>query len=283
MGEGKNRSVVRLDSKGKPLAKEHQDRLNALGVPPAWVNVHLASSPKADLQAKGQVVVKIEGQPDKLKWQSIYSKEHNENQAHEKFARAVAFDKARPVLVAQAGKDMARGDATAAAVCLIAATGFRVGGQNQLGKEAAFGATTLEGRHVSVKGDKISFHFTGKHGVDIQHEITDKRLAKFIEAQKAKVGPDGKIFSTNDGKVRDYIKATTGNPHFKAHDFRTWHGTAAARMIIARDPKIREGKEFKKFQMTVAKEVSEHLHNTPAMALSSYIDPKVWSPVRKVA
>ena len=263
--------ITRLDKEGKLLAPEIQARMSALGVRPGWTDVRLASDPSAELQAQGT---------DKSgKVQSIYSKEHNERKANEKFERLKAFEAARPALVAQAEKDWAKGDDTAATVCLINATGFRVGSTEQLGKEVVFGVTTLEGQHVKVEGDKVSFHFPGKGGTDIQHEVVDTRLAKDIAERQAKVGPTGKLFATNDDRVLNYIKAVTGNPHFKTHDFLTWHATSAARLLIARDPKIREDGELTRFQASVTRQVGEHLHDSPTVVRSFYIDPKVWSPV----
>jgi DNA topoisomerase-1 len=274
-GEGKEKTITRVDAKGKPLPKDIQMRMNALGIPPAWTNVHLSKDPNADLQAKGTAA--------NGKVQSVYSAQHNENAAAEKFARLNEFDQARPGLVNAAAKDMAKGNDTAAAVMLINATGFRVGNSAQLGKEEAFGATTLEGRHVKVTGDKVYFHFIGKHGVDIEHEIKDAKLAKFIADKKAEVGKNGKLFDTNDGKVRDYIKAKTGNDSFKAHDFRTWHGTSLAAKLLKGRPEAKTEKEFKAVQKEVSTAVSEHLHNSPGMALSSYIAPSVWGSVRRMA
>ena len=274
-GTGSERTVTRVDAKGKPLSAGIQERMNKLGIPPAWTNVHLSKDPKADLQAKGTAA--------NGKVQSVYSAEHCANAAAEKFARLKEFDAARPALVSAATKDMVKGDDTAAVVCLINATGFRVGNSAQLGKEEAFGATTLEGRHVKVSGDRVIFHFTGKHGVDIQHEIKDPKLAKFIATRKAEVGKNGKLFDTNDGKVRNYIKEKTGNSSFKAHDFRTWHGTMAAAKLLKGHPAVKTEREFKSLQKEIATIVSDHLHNSPAMALSSYIAPTVWGSVRSFA
>ena len=276
IGTGKNKKVIRVDAKGKPLPAAMQERMNKLGIPPAWTDVHVAKSPTADLQATGKAV--------NGKTQYVYSAEHNANKANEKFARLKDFEKARPALVKQAEKDMKKGNDAAAAVVLMNKTGFRVGNtREQLGKVEAFGTVSLEGRHVTVKGDNIKFKFVGKHGVDIEHRLNDPALAKFLSERKAEVGPRGKLFATDEARVRNYIKTTTKNDSFKAHDFRTWHGTATARSIIGDHAPITNDKAFKAYQKEVATKVSEHLHNSPAMALSTYIDPKVWSSVRRIA
>jgi DNA topoisomerase-1 len=280
------RIVTRLDSKGKPLPQKIQDRMNELGVQFAWTNVHLNKDPDDNVhaQAKGQVLVQIPGKPDHLKWQSIYTKAYTADRADDKFGRVKDFEKARPALVKQAEKDMKKGDDTAAAICLVNATGFRVGSSTQLGKEEAFGATSLEGRHVRIVGDKVIFHFTGKHAVDIRHTIVDSALAKDISARKAEAGPHGQLYPhTNEPKAINYIKEKTGNEHFKVHDFRTWHGTMTARAIIGNHKPINGKTAFKKYQKEVAIKVGEHLHNGWGMALKSYIDPKVWSSVQGVA
>jgi DNA topoisomerase IB len=278
-GKGKDRVVTRIDAKGKPLSAKETERMNKLGVPPAWKDVHIARDPKADVQATG---IDKSG-----KKQSIYSKEHDQRSAAEKFARLKDFDKARPALVKQATADMKNGDNTAAAICLINATGFRVGNEKsargELGKVATFGATTILGKNVIIKGNDIKFKFVGKHGVDIEHRISDPALAKFLTDRKSEVGARGKMFETTPAKTAAYIKRTTGDKEMTTKDFRTWHGTMTARAVIGNHAQIKGEAEFKKYQKEVATKVSEHLHNSPDMALKAYIDPAVWGKVRRIA
>lgn len=270
-GTGKGRTVAWKDDKGKDVKPAIAKRLAALGVPPAWKNVQLNDNPKAALQVKGTDA--------KGRSQYLYSKEHSEKAAAEKFARLKDFNKALPKINAAIAKDMKKGDETAAMVSLIAKTGFRVGSERETGgKEKAYGASTLTGKHVSVKGDTLTFKFVGKHGVNIEHTLTDKPLAQFI---KPLAGKAGQLFPTaNDAKASAYIKKVSGNSHFKTKDFRTWNGTTVAIKTLG-DRTAKNEKEMTKLKKDVATVVSKHLGNTPTVALSSYIDPSIWGKAQR--
>jgi DNA topoisomerase-1 len=159
---------------------------------------------------------------------------------------------------------------------LIDKTGFRVGSEADTGgKVRAYGASTLTGEHVKIEGDKMHFDFIGKHGVHIEHTIEDKALAGYL---RDKAGTGERLFHTSDAQARTYLKSISKDD-FKTKDFRTWNGTAKA--IEARNGHVAHNeREFAKLQKDVAKAVSAHLGNTPAVALQSYIDPAIWAPAR---
>jgi phage-related protein (TIGR01555 family) len=278
-GTGKERKLTRMGENGKPVAKAVAERLNKLGVPPAWTKVQLNDNPKdhKNPQVKGW---------DGKKWQTIYTDEHNANSKVEKFGRLKDFNKALPKLRAQIDKDMKKGNDTAAMLRLVDKTGFRVGAEGNVavnkktGEEIkTYGASTLTGKMITVRGDKIHFDFVGKHAVHIEHDLVDKPLADYL---RPRAGKAAKLFDTDDKKSLAYIKGATGNTHFKTKDFRTWNGTAKAIEAIAGRTAKTE-KEFKTIQKDVATKVSQHLHNTPTIALKDYIDPTVWGKVGNFA
>jgi DNA topoisomerase-1 len=62
---------------------------------------------------------------------------------------------------------------------------------------------------------------------------------------------------------------------FSVKDLRTWHGTVlAATAFVDADPPANKT-VIKRVESAVMKEVSEELGNTPAVARSSYVDPRV--------
>jgi len=249
-------------------SKEQVVRAAKLRIPPAWTDVRISVDPKAPLQATG-VDAKGRTQP-------IYSAEHSEKSAAEKFTRLKAFFKEAPKVEAAALKDMKAGDHTAAATYLIARTGFRPGGEGEtLGDKQAYGATTLLGRHVKVRGDEVSFKFDAKKGVLTEKTLTDKPLADFMRANVG--GRNEKVFDTSANKVRDYVKSKSSDD-FSTKDFRTWHGTAKALELISKEMRSppHNAAEHKKAFSRVKTGVAKHLGNTPAVAYSSYIDPGVW-------
>ncbi len=74
--------------------------------------------------------------------------------------------------------------------------------------------------------------------------------------------------------IDDYLREISGE-QMTAKDFRTWHGTvAAARSLAEAGPQPTEAKR-RRVVSHAMKEVADLLGNTPAVARSSYVDPRV--------
>jgi len=160
---------------------------------------------------------------------------------------------------------------------LVQATGIRPGSEKDtLADKKAYGATTLEGRHVSVQAGNVRLKFTGKKGVSLDLPVDDPVVSKDLIARKKAAGRTGKLFDTNSRQVLSYNKSKDGGG-YKTKDFRTAKGTNTAVDVINRMPKPRNAKEYKMAVRDVAKQVSAVLGNTPAIALQSYIDPTVFA------
>lgn len=252
------------------------ERAQTLRVPPKWKDVRINPDSKAGLQAVG---VDSKGRPT-----AQYSEEHHAAQAVKKYARLKKFSAVRDSLVTQAAKDAAGGNDDAAVMLLIAKTGMRIGSERNTGaKVQAYGATTLQARHVKVAGSVTTFEFVGKKGVSISLTSIDPDLARTIKSRLKGKGPNDTIFSTKDSKVRDYMHSV-GGKGFMPKDFRTYVATSTALDMVKGMGAAAGEKEFKAMRLTVAKKVSSLLGNSPAMAVSSYIDPAVWhhiNPLRK--
>lgn len=258
---------------GGDFSEAERARLKALRVPPAWTEIKLSEDPKAALQ--------VVGKDAKGRAQYLYSAEHSAKAAAEKFARLKAFNGVATKVVTNASRDMIHGKTpkqrdAAAVIRLISETGFRVGSEADTGADVqAHGATTLTGEHVKVKGNTLSFDFIGKKGVKITKTLEHPELARYIGG-KLKENPTGKIFDVSDSQVREYL-ASAGGQGFKVKDFRTWNGTNMALKVISEHKPPTTAAEFKKMRAEVGKKVSEHLGNTPTVALESYIDPTVFA------
>jgi len=75
--------------------------------------------------------------------------------------------------------------------------------------------------------------------------------------------------------VNTYLRETTGL-EATAKDFRTWHATVLAAAALAETTEPGETKASRKRAVAGAmKEVSSFLGNTPTLARSSYVDPRV--------
>jgi DNA topoisomerase-1 len=73
--------------------------------------------------------------------------------------------------------------------------------------------------------------------------------------------------------VNAYVKDLLGED-YTAKDFRTWRGTSIAALALASADGSTPTRR-KKSVAAVMREVADHLGNTPAVARSSYVDPRV--------
>lgn len=267
---------------GKPLPEATQARLKDLKIPPGWKQVELNSDPNAALQATGL--------DSKGRKQYRYSAAHTEAQAIAKFERVKAYASEAPRVKATLERQL--GDPSvvgrqrdlAALTYLISQTGMRVGSKRETGaKVKAYGASTLLAKHAKVKGDTVSFSYTGKKGVARKVNIKNPEIAKFISEKRDKLKPNDPLFSVSGSAVSGVLRQITGNDKFKTHDMRTHVGTALAASLLSKQGKPRNKKSHKAKIKAISERVAKTLGNSPSEALKSYIDPFVFSPWEKTA
>lgn len=246
-------------------------RLNAMRVPPQWSDVRLNPDKNAALQ--------VVGKDAKGRSQYLYSAEHSQQAAAEKFARGRDFNERIGDIRKQISSDFRSKD-EAKVLYVIDKTGFRVGSDRETGGDKkAYGASTLVASQIKIDGDKVRFSFIGKKGVRITQSVEDHRLATMLAPR---VAAGGRIFQTDYAKVSGYMRQVGGGD-FKIKDFRTWHGTNMAMQAMRGIAKPKNEREYTRAVKAVAKEVAGHLGNTPSVALRAYIDPAVFSPWEKSA
>jgi DNA topoisomerase IB len=109
-------------------------------------------------------------------------------------------------------------------------------------------------------------------------------VVEAIEVMRRRRGGDLRLLSYKDGRswravlpelVNAYLRETTGL-EATAKDFRTWHATVLAAAALAETPEPGQTKASRKRAVAGAmKEVSSFLGNTPTLARSAYVDPRV--------
>jgi DNA topoisomerase-1 len=267
-GEGKEAKWV--TDKGEPIP-EHAAKLV---IPPAWKNVQVAPGPEHDLQAIGE--------DSKGRTQRIYSEAFTQRSADAKFSRTSELIQKKDKIFQQNEDNLQNGDPkmreNAACMKLVQKTGIRPGSDKDTGAEKqAYGATTLEGRHVVADKDgNVQLQFVGKKGVALDIPVEDKGTAEMLLDRKNAAGAHGKLFDVDDASLRDYSHTLNGGS-FKPKDFRTLKGTTTAMDEVAKVPAPKTFKDYKKAVMDVAKKVAAKLGNTPTIALQSYIMPSIFS------
>src|SRR5206468_1269867 len=179
----------------------------------------------------------------------------------------------------------------AAAVRLLDRGFLRIGGESYAEDNESYGLATMLREHVTVDDSGgITFDYVGKSGKQHVRYVVDPVVAEIVAALKRRRGgghellvykEKGRWRNVKFPDIRAYIKETVGED-YTAKDFRTWAGTVlAAVTLAATDPERRKAKSAQKRMITHAvKQVAHFLGNTPAVARSAYIDPRVFDRFR---
>ena len=275
------KGFVYLDQHGDRLPAEDAQRIRDLVIPPAWTDVWVTPYANGHLQAVGT--------DDAGRRQYLYHPDWRTRRDAEKFDRMLEFGKAltkaRELVITDLGREgMPLERACAVAVRLLDLGYFRIGNDVYADENGSFGLTTLERRHVRRQQDRLVFAFVGKSGVEHEIEIDDGVVVAAVEIMRRRRGTDLRLLSYKDGRswrsvlpalVNEYVRASTGL-EATAKDFRTWHATVLAAAALAETPEPGETKASKKRAVSGAmKEVASFLGNTPTLARSSYVDPRV--------
>jgi DNA topoisomerase-1 len=266
---------------GARVGRQDRSRINALRIPPAWTDVAINSSPGGSLQAVGKDAAG--------RWQYLYHANHIARAERRKFDRLLKFAEALPnmrkVVARELGKPgLGRERVMACILRILSTCLLRPGSQVYASENGSYGLATLRPKHVSVKGDLVSFDFKGKSQVQHHQELKDRRVARVVRdllTQPAKEvfqyqNGDGEFVDVKRRHINGYIKEVMGEG-FTAKDFRTWAGTLICACALARiGNDLRDTKAARKKKMSAAiKETAETLGNTPAVSRSAYICPAV--------
>jgi DNA topoisomerase-1 len=275
------KGFVYLDEAGNRLPEEDAQRVRDLVIPPAWADVWVCPWPNGHLQAVGT--------DDAGRRQYLYHPDWRAKRDAEKFDRMLTFGKAmtraRELVLADLGREgMPLERACAAAVRLLDLGYFRIGNDVYADENGSFGLTTLERRHVRRRQDRLVFAFVGKSGVEHRIEIDDAVVIEAIDIMRRRRGQDLRLLSYKEGRswravlpalVNEYVRASTGM-EATAKDFRTWHATVLAAAALAETPEHGETAASRKRAVSGAMtEVASFLGNTPTLARSAYVDPRV--------
>jgi len=159
---------------------------------------------------------------------------------------------------------------------------FRIGSDRYAEENGSFGLTTIKKEHVHTRGSGVSFAYAAKSGQEVEVTVHDNRVQEVLQALRRRRGGGDRLLAYKTGgrwrdidaeDVNTYIKDLLG-PDYSAKDFRTWRGTAIAALDLAHGDGTTP--TSRKRAVTAAmKHVSDHLGNTPAIARSSYVDPRV--------
>ncbi len=260
-----------FDNDGARIAdRDEIDRLNAIGLPPAYRDAWFSADPTGHIQAIGW--------DEKGRKQYRYHLDFRAAQESAKYELCGPFGQALPKLRAKVEADLetrslAKDSAVSAIVRLLDIGHIRVGNEAYAAANESFGATTLRKRHAKIGGKSVKLQFKAKSGKMRVMTITDRSLARFVKRCQDLPGQhlfhwldgDGVSHPVTSSDVNDYIHDAMG-AEFSAKHFRTWGASVIAFETLATAPADITLKQL-------LEPVTEALGNTPSIARKSYVHP----------
>ncbi len=199
-----------------------------------------------------------------------------ERAAEQKFGRT---EDQRPKMAGLKDELQKKADAGSqphAAALLLAETGLRRGGDDNI--PGHYGALTMEARHVTFDGSKAKIEYVGKEGVTNRAEVSNPTLVAALRKATEGKQPNERLWGAevNEGSV-----GKTLLPGQKVKDLRTIVATDHAEKVLSTVSPIltgddkKDARHIRSIIKAVSQQVSTKLNNKPAQALESYIAPQV--------
>ena len=275
------KGFVYLDEFGDRLAAEHIQRCKMLVIPPAWEQVWICPAPNGHLQAVGT--------DDAGRRQYLYHEQWRLQRDRLKYDTVLRIAARLPSARRDVAKDlrldgMPYERSLGAAFRLLDLGFFRIGGEVYAETNNSFGLATIKKEHVSIHDGSVIFNYVAKSGQERYVALADDLVLRSVRDLLARRGGGSELLAYKDGRqwhdvssadINDYIKAHVGE-EMSSKDFRTWHGTVIAAVVLA---EANEGAKTitarKRAVSSAMKEVAGYLGNTPAVARTSYVDPRV--------
>lgn len=273
-----------VDEDGHRVDDATRARIQALVIPPAWTDVWISADPHGHIQAMG---VDAKGRR-----QYRYHDRWRAERDRAKHERVVDIARALPNLRRRVTRHL-RADAgptrrrvLAAAVRLLERGLFRVGGEEYAGDNDSYGLATLRKRHVTVRDGVLVFDYPAKSGQRRCLEVDDPDLVPLVEQLKRRTRGGTELLAYKDDRgrwrdvrsddVNDYLRDALGDG-VSAKDLRTWGGTVLAAVALAAEDAgtADERGPDPKVVTRAVQRVARQMGNTPAVARSAYVDPRV--------
>ena len=247
-------------------------RIQSYAVPPAYCEVWITPKPNGHLLATGRDA--------RGRKQYRYHEKWTAQRDERKYAELADFGRALPRLRSAIASGLreptgSRQLARAAVLALLDRAALRIGNACYAEDNGSYGATTLLGDHVCFDDTGVHLAFPAKHGAEVIIHLHGARLQKALNRMHDMPGAELFTWQDDDGTPRtlgaEEINASLRDlcgEGASAKTFRTWNGTHAAFATLARTDE----------EVTLAEAIeaaAERLHNTPAIARSSYIHPAV--------
>lgn len=276
-----------LDVDGMPLADTDQiERCRHLAIPPAWTDVWICRHENGHLQAFGH--------DDAGRGQYLYHPQWQERRARRKHDHVLEIARRLPAARRGVTRDLAlpgfpREKVLALAFRLLDDAYFRAGSEVYARKHGTYGLATIRKEHARVARDgSVHFRYPAKSGQLRDVVVSDETVAGIVASLKRRRGGSELLAWRDDaGGVRSWydVASTDVQADIRARlgedatpkDFRTWHATVLSAQALSRVGAPPGSKRARRrIAADIVRDVAEELGNTPAVARSSYIDPRLF-------
>ena len=274
-----------LDAQGGRVEDEETlARVRSLAIPPAWREVWICRDALGHLQATG-----IDAAGRK---QYRYHDRWRARRDAQKFEAMLEFARTLPTLRRRVQRDLKRDELGRERVLACATRLLDLGvlpdrrrGLRRAERELRPGDDPAPPRAPRSPRASV-FDYEAKSGQRRVHVIADPDVRRVIEPLKRRRGGRPDLLAYKVGRrwvdvrsddVNEYVKEASGDATFTAKDFRTWNATVlAATAIATTGPDAASRRARTRAVSAAVRHVADYLGNTPAVARSSYIDPRVF-------
>lgn len=252
----------------------------AIAIPPAWTDVWISPVPNGHVLATGV--------DDAGRRQYRYHEQWRTQKDGVKYDRALELAATLPAARRSVTTDLRAGGlgrerVLATAFRMLDTGSLRVGSERYASEHGSFGLSTLLCAHAETDGDVVRLRFPAKSGQEWDSDIRDPDLVAAVHDLKRR-DPHARLLAWRDDagewhplpaeEINADVRARTGGD-FTAKDFRTLHGTVAAAVSLAKHGPETSKAARRRALAQAMRDASDVLNNTPTIAKSSYVDPRV--------
>ncbi len=274
------KGFVYLDESGNRLPEDQAQRCKLLVIPPAWEQVWICPIPNGHLQAVGT--------DDAGRRQYLYHEQWRVQRDRLKHDRVLEIAARLPAARRAVARHlelegMPYERALGTAFRLLDLGFFRIGGE-AYAENNSYGLATIQKEHVTIEDGAVIFNYAAKSGQERYVALADDLVLQAVRDLLARRGGGPELLAYKDRRrwrdvssndINSYLKDLLGE-EMSAKDFRTWHGTVIAAVVLAEaNERARTMSARKRAVAAAMKEVARYLGNTPAVARASYVDPRV--------
>jgi DNA topoisomerase-1 len=277
------------DPSGGPITDpERTARFRSLVIPPAWREVWICPDPAGHIQAVGTDAAGRR----QYRYHDAWRRQRDAQKHERVLTLGNRLPDVRAAVTARLGTPgLGRDRVLAAGVRMLDVGVFRAGGEQYApddeDDDGTFGLATLRREHVRLRRGAVLFSYPAKGGIPRSLALRDPALHRVVNSLLRRRGGGAELlaykvrrdwYDVRTDDLNAAVKELAGQ-EYTCKDLRTWNATVLAAVTLAAG--VAQGgvpaaqRARKRVVDRAVKEVAAHLGNTPTVARTSYVDPRV--------